>query len=59
MFKGAAIGSVTNKSFVLAFADFHKRAEQDQPGSMVFIHSALWPYLYGHRVDWELVDGEL
>lgn len=48
-----------DKPFVLAIADFHKRAEQDQPGSMVFTQSALWPYLYGHRVEWELVDGEL
>lgn len=26
---------------------------------MTFTHSALWPYLYGHRVEWEMVDGEL
>src|SRR3546814_5852801 len=32
---------------------------QDQLGSMTFTHSALWPYLYGHRVEWEMVDGEL
>lgn len=48
-----------DKPFVLAVADFHKRAEQDQPGSMTFSHSALWPYLYGHRVEWELIDGQL
>ena len=47
------------KPFVLAIADFHKRADQDSPGSMTFTHSALWPYLYGHRVEWEMVDGEL
>lgn len=48
-----------DKPFVLAIADFHKQADQDQPGSMTFSHSALWPYLYGHRVSWEMVDGEL
>ena len=47
------------KPFVLAIADFHKRADQDSLGSMTFTHSALWPYLYGHRVEWEMVDGEL
>ena len=44
---------------MLALADFHKQADQDQPGSMTFTHSALWPYLYGHRMEWELVDGQL
>jgi hypothetical protein len=48
-----------DKPFVLAIADFHKQAEQDQAGSMTFTHSALWPYLYGHRIEWELVDGKL
>jgi hypothetical protein len=47
------------KPFVLAIADFHKRADQDSLGSMTFTHSALWPYLYGHRVEWEMTDGEL
>ena len=47
------------KPFVLAIADFHKRADQDSLGSMTFTHSALWPYLYGHRVEWEMIDGEL
>lgn len=48
-----------DKPFVLAVADFHKQAEQDQLGSMTFTHSALWPYLYGHRVEWEMKDGQL
>jgi hypothetical protein len=47
------------KPFVIAIADFHKQAERDQPGSMLFTQSALWPYLYGQRVDWEIVDGQL
>jgi hypothetical protein len=44
------------KPFVLAIADFHKRADQDSLGSMTFTHSALWPYLYGHRVEREMID---
>jgi hypothetical protein len=48
-----------DKPFVLAVADFHKQAEKYQAGSMTFTHSALWPYLYGHRVEWEMKDGEL
>jgi len=47
------------KPFVIAVADFHKQAESNQLGSMTYTHSALWPYLYGHRVDWEMTDGEL
>jgi hypothetical protein len=47
------------KPFVLALADFHKQAEQDQLGSMTFTHSALWPYLYGQRVEGEMIDGQL
>lgn len=47
------------KPFVIALADFHKQAERDQLGSMTFTHSALWPYLYGQRVEWEMVDGRL
>ncbi len=49
----------SGKPFVIAVADFHKQAEQDQPGSMTFSYSALWPYLYGQRVEWEMVDGLL
>ena len=49
----------TGKPFVIALADFHKQAERDRPGSMTFTHSALWPYLYGKRVEWEMVDGQL
>jgi hypothetical protein len=48
-----------DKPFVLAVADFHREAEQAQPGSMAFTRSALWPYLYGHRIEWEFVDGQL
>jgi hypothetical protein len=48
-----------DKPFVLAVADFHKQADQDTLGSMTFTQSALWPYLYGQRVDWKIVDGQL
>src|SRR6202008_4846801 len=37
----------------------HKEATENGPGSMTYTHSALWPYLYGHRVEWEKVDGRL
>jgi hypothetical protein len=52
-------GETANKPFILAIADFHKTGNAEEPGSMTYTHSALWPYLYGHRVTWELVDGEL
>jgi hypothetical protein len=48
-----------DKPFVLAVADFHKQADQDAAGSMTFTQSALWPYLYGQRVSWKMVDGQL
>ncbi len=48
-----------DKPFVIAVADFHKQAEAHQLGSMTYSQSALWPYLYGHRIDWEMVNGEL
>ncbi|MFO1101313.1 MAG: hypothetical protein U1E20_00230 [Methylocystis sp.] len=48
-----------NKPFVIAIADFHKASSEEEPGSMVYTQSALWPYLYGHRIEWELIDGEI
>lgn len=48
-----------DKPFIVAIADFHKQADQDQLGSMTFTQSALWPYLYGQRIEWEMKDGEL
>ena len=48
-----------DKPFILAVADFHKEATQSGPASMTYTHSALWPYLYGRRVEWEKVDGHL
>lgn len=48
-----------DKPFVIAVADFHKQAEEHQLGSMTYSQSALWPYLYGHRIEWEMVEGEL
>jgi hypothetical protein len=52
-------GETANKPFMLAIADFHIPGSKEEPGSMTYTHSALWPYLYGHRVDWEKVDGKL
>lgn len=51
-------GAAGDKPFLLAVADFHISGG-DQIGSMTYTHSALWPYLYGHRVEWDMVDGQL
>jgi hypothetical protein len=48
--------------FLLAIADFHisgSEVSEGKRGSMTYTHSALWPYLYGHRVEWEMIDGQL
>jgi hypothetical protein len=52
-------GDAVGKPFLLAVADFHVTGGNGEPGSMTYTSSALWPYLYGHRVEWDLVDGEL
>lgn len=52
-------GETANKSFILAIADFHIPGSKEEIGSMTYTHSALWPYLYGHRLDWEMIDGKL
>ena len=52
-------GVTANKPFILAVADFHKPGGIAEIGSMTYTQSALWPYLYGHRVQWELVDEKL
>jgi len=48
-----------DKPFLLAIADFHKPATGKELGPMVYTQSALWRYLYGHRVDWEFIDDKL
>jgi hypothetical protein len=45
--------------FVIAVADFHKPASENELGSMVFTQSAIWAYLYGIDFDWSFVEGEL
>ena len=52
-------GETAGKPFVLAIADFHISGGNGQAGSMTYTQSALWPYLYGHRVSWEKIDGQL
>ena len=48
----------SGKPFVVAIADFHREAQPDELVALTtFTQSALWPYLYGRRVDWEMVDG--
>ena len=50
---------VAGLPFVIAMADFHKPASEDEPGSMTYTQSAIWPYLYGFTTEWEMVDGKL
>lgn len=45
--------------FIIAIADFHIPGGDGEVGSMTYTQSALWPYLYGHRVSYEIVDGVL
>jgi hypothetical protein len=52
-------GDAADRPFLLAVADFHITGGNGEPGSMVYTASALWPYLYGHRIEWKMVDGEL
>jgi hypothetical protein len=52
-------GETANKPFMIAIADFHIPGSKEEIGSMTYTHSALWPYLYGHRMDWEKIDGKL
>lgn len=52
-------GGTAGKPFILAIADFHKSGGIGEGGSMPYTQSAILPYLYGSRVDWELLDGTL
>ena len=48
-----------DKPFVLAIADFHMPAKGKELGSMTYTQSALWQYLYGTRVYWEMEGDQL
>lgn len=52
-------GDAAERPFVIAIADFHIPGGDGEVGSMTYTQSALWPYLYGHRVSYEVVDGQL
>jgi len=52
-------GDAAGKPFLLAIADFHISGGSGESGSMTYTHSALWPYLYGHRIEWDMVEGNL
>ncbi len=54
-------GETAGKPFVLAIADFHKSGGvgDREGGSMPYTQSAIWPYLYGSRVDWEILNDTL
>ena len=45
--------------FVIALADFHKPASENELGSMTYTQSAIWPYLYGFTAKWSKSDGKL
>ncbi len=47
------------RPFILAVADFHKPGDINEIGSMTYTQSVLSTYLYGHRLEWEMVDGKL
>lgn len=47
------------KPFLLAIADFHRSATEEELGSMTYTQSSIWQYLYGVRVSWDVVDGQL
>ena len=48
-----------DKPFVIAIADFHKPADKDELGPMIYTQSALWQYLYGSRVTWRFEEDQL
>jgi hypothetical protein len=52
-------GNAPDKPFLLAIADFHIPGSGEEVGSMTYTHSALSPYLYGNRITWEMIDGQL
>jgi hypothetical protein len=54
-------GTTAGAPFILAIADFHKSGGPNdrEGGSMPYTQSAIWPYLYGNRMDWDLLDGTL
>jgi hypothetical protein len=52
-------GDAAGKPFLLAIADFHIPGGEGEPGSMTYTSSALYAYLYGHRVGWEMIEGKL
>ncbi len=48
-----------NIPFVIAIADFHKKADGNSLGSMTYSQGALYQYLYGTRVSAEIEEGKL
>ncbi|GJL60811.1 MAG: hypothetical protein NPIRA03_36680 [Nitrospirales bacterium] len=50
-----------SKPFIIAIADFHKPGnhQKKESASITYSQSALYIYLYGHRVDWAFEDGKL
>jgi hypothetical protein len=52
-------GPGAGKPFAIAIADFHKPGGDGDVGSMTYTQEALWLYLYGQRLEWEFIDGNL
>ena len=52
-------GAAPGRPFILAIADYHKPGGDGELGSMTYSGSALWLYLYGHRLTWKHVNGKL
>lgn len=47
------------KPFLIAIADFHKPVNKNEIGSMTYTQSALYQYLYGHRMRWKYEGDQL
>lgn len=45
--------------FAIAIADFHKESAEGLPGTMTYTRPALFAYLYGQRIDIEVVEGAI
>lgn len=52
-------GEAASNPFFIAIADFHIPGGNGNVGSMTYTQSALRPYLYGHRVEYEQIEGRL
>lgn len=47
------------KPFIIAIADCHRNADEDNLGPMTYTQSALYQYLYGARISWRFAGDDL